>query len=959
MKTNRQRRHQLALPPALFAVGLVSSVSCFAAVAPAPAKLTNAAQAKYGARISLTVTKEGSRDPTTQPEDAFDGNIHTRCILRGALPYTFTIELPSAIALDRITFADSDYETERAPKEIEITLDNGPAIRQTLALLRPEKRKPSWQEVALGGRTARVVRITVLSNHEPSPTVNWGGLGEIALLTSSDLDAQFAVPGADSASAATFIHPPSLTEGGTAPQKVTLPPVAAPGEHPRLLLTRGEIAALKTTLAGSERGVAAMKGLLQVANGDAGMAVNFPDPKGPLGQIKDRGDAVAKQHDRLSLAAGTLGVAYALTGNISYAAKAAEILRGYAERYDAYPEHKGVNRNDTGKVMGQRLSEAMWLIPLIESYDYLYDSPALTAEDKQRIETQLIRPAIAFIRNKPTDAEAAARDSRTPGWRTAAPVKGNAANWLLFYNAATMMAGAVLNDTNMKDLAAADFRHLLFNGIGADGMWEEGAIGYQFFAMSALTGGLETAARQGIDLWSFDDNRMKRLYDSPLRYAYPDGSAPGINDSSRVRFGDWSTMTYDYAYLRYGDPAYAYLVNASPRQLQTSEGVYFPTRIYTPLPEPKAISFPSTVFESLGYSILRSPRTYALIDYGPHGGVHGHFDKLNLILFATGADGKGDEMGGEPKFHRYEDPLHDEWTKATIAHNTLTVNETNQIASEGKLLLFEDTAPFKIMRAESTTSAPGARLDRTVVVTTDAVLDLFHGQSATSRTWDRTLHFQGSLAGMPPASPNATPLGARDGYQHLNVAAHRPVTDTAWTGVWATTIGPFSATVAGAPGQEVILARGPDDDQIALARQTGDRADFAMAYSLHGASPIKTLRSLSTVSTGDPNTVAVEMTQANGVVTTVIVAHGSGAWKTLGWESDARVLCVQQKGVEKTLLIAGGSFATGKDIGRVRHPAAGNYLIRQSGSGNVEFVSAWSPNVLSPQLAGAHLKLGK
>jgi hypothetical protein len=435
------------------------------------------------------------------------------------------------------------------------------------------------------------------------------------------------------------------------------------------VLTRREIEELTTTRAGTERGKAALAALVGSANGAVNSSLDFPDPKGPLGQINDRGDEIAKRHDRLSIAAGTLGVAYALTGDARYASRAAEILRGYAERYDAYPEHKGVNKNDTGKVMGQRLSEAMWLIPLIESYDYIYHSPALTTADKQRIETQLIRSAVTFIRRRGSAAaEAAERDSSNPGWRTTAPKKGSAANWLLFYNAATMMAGAVMNDQDLKDLAAADFRHLLFNGIGSDGMWEEGAIGYQFFAMSALTGGLETAARQGIDLWSFDNNRMKRLYDSPLRYAYPDGSAPGINDSGRTRFGDWSTMTYDYAYLRYGDPSYAFLVNASPRQLQTSQAVYFPTRIYNPVPEPKAISFPSTVFESLGYSILRAPRTYALMDYGPHGGTHGHFDKLNLILFATNANGKGDELGGEPRFYRYEDPLHGEWTRQTVAH---------------------------------------------------------------------------------------------------------------------------------------------------------------------------------------------------------------------------------------------------------------------------------------------------
>ncbi|MES2459216.1 MAG: alginate lyase family protein [Armatimonadota bacterium] len=950
-KSNRQCCHFDPILPALLTFGLASGAACSIAstttvVQPASAaKLTNAAQPRYGARVDVATTKEGSRDPATSPDAAFDNDVHSRCVLRGSPPYTFTIELAASLPLERIAFAHSDYLTERAPKDIEISLDGSPAIRHTLALQRPERRKAAWQEVSLNGKTARVVKITILSNHEPSTTVNWGGLAEIAVLTSADLDARFAVPGGTSASAATFVHQPPLTATGITVPKVNLPPVAPPDEHPRLLLTRREVADLKSALASSERGKSALKGLLDTANGAVTAPLDFPDPKGPLGQLNDRGDDVAKRHDRLSLAAGTLGMAYTLTGDPRYATRAAEILRGYAERYESYPEHKGVNKNDTGKVMGQRLSEAMWLIPLIQSYDYIYDSPALTSADKQRIETELIRRAVAFIRRKGTaQEEATERDSRDPGWRTAPPKKGSAANWLLFYNAATMMAGAVLNDGDMKDLAAADFRHLLFNGIGSDGMWEEGAIGYQFFAMSALTGGLETAARQGIDLWSFDNGRMKRLYDSPLRYAYPDGSAPGINDSTRSRFGDWSTMTYDYAYLRYGDPAYAFLVNASPRQLFTSQAVYFPTRVYNAVPEPKAISFPSTVFESLGYGILRAPRTYALMDYGPHGGTHGHFDKLNLILFATNASGKGDEIGGEPKFHRYEDALHGEWTKETVAHNTLTVNESNQIASEGKLVLFEDTAPFKVMRAESTTSAPGARLDRTVVVTPDAVIDLFRGHSASSRTWDRTLRFQGTLAGFPAATATAKPLGTRDGYQHLKVFERRPATDASWTGTWSTTIGPFAATVAGASGQEVILARGPDDDHIALARQTGERADFAVAYRVgDGSGSVKSFRAMPT---GDPGTVAVEMTMTDGSTTTVIVAHQPGVWKALGWESDARVLCLQQKGTEKTLLITGGSYAVGKEIGTVRRPSAGNYLIRQIGAGKTEMLSGWSPKTI-------------
>jgi len=124
------------------------------------------------------------------------------------------------------------------------------------------------------------------------------------------------------------------------------------------------------------------------------------------------------------------------------------------------------------------------------------------------------------------------------------------------------------------------------------------------------------------------------------------------------------------------------------------------------------------------------------------------------------------------------------------------------------------------MRAATTTAVPGVLLDRTVVVTPDGVLDLFHGGSATRRTWDRTLRFQGVLDGVP--ATDGKPLGTSDGYQHLYAASPIPAAQ-GWAGIWQTSAGEFQATLAGAPGQNVVLARGPDKDQIALARQEGEK----------------------------------------------------------------------------------------------------------------------------------------
>ena len=278
--------------------------------------------------------------------------------------------------------------------------------------------------------------------------------------------------------------------------------------------------------------------------------------------------------------------------------------------------------------------------------------------------------------------------------------------------------------------------------------------------------------------------------------------------------------SYDYAWLRWGDPRHAVMVNSSPRQLISTEAVYFPTRVYDTLPEPQAVSYPSTVFGNLGYAILRDASKFALLDYGRHGGVHGHLDKLNLLLFS------GDELGGEPRFHRYEDPLHAEWTRQTVAHNTMAVDGRGQQPGTGRLLMFDATEGRQIMRAEVADLYPGTLLDRTVVVLPDAVADIYHARAARRLVCDRTLRFEGKLRGMGTAGQ---PLGLRDGYQHLKVAGREPLTASAER-VWDTPVGPLHVTCVGAPGQEIITALGPDDDQIALLRQTGAEVTFAVIY---------------------------------------------------------------------------------------------------------------------------------
>ena len=882
------------------------------------AGLTNAAQRRYGARFWEEHPAGVVHDQKTPPDCCFDGSAHSRCVFTGT-PYTLYAELCDRLPIEKIALAQSDYAAEAAPKDIEIRLDDGTTLQKTLELKRSTKGKIDWQEVPIG-KPVRRIAITVKSNYPGKAA--WGGLAEIAVLTGESLTKRFELLDHDPASPV-FVHSVSLADE---PRnlKVSLPPRAADGEHPRLLMTKAELAELRRTLPTTEKGKQALKALLDIAEGACHAKLDFPDPKGPLGQLHDRSDVVAKRHSALSYAAGDLGFAYALSGRQAYAHRAAEILRGYAERYAAYPEHRGANGADTGKVMAQRLSEAMWLMPLILAYDYIHDSGELTVADRQAIDEKLLRACVLFIRRKVPANEAAERQKKQPDWRTAVPEvhrEKPSGNWLNFYNAATLLAGSMLNDRDMIDLAAADYRNLIQNGIGSDGMWGEGAIGYQFFALRAMATGMEAAARCGIDLWSFADSRVKLMFDSPLWYAYPDGTAPGINDSGRARSGDWQSMIYDYGWLRYHDDRYARLVNNSPRQLQFSESIFTPTWVYQDLPTPRTVVYPSLVLGNLGYAILRGGDRYALLKYGPHGGVHGHCDKLNLILF------DGNELGGEPRFHRYEDPLHGQWTVQTVAHNTMTVDQSRQSPTAGRLLVFEDLPTAKVMRAEVTDAYPGVLMDRTVVCLGPTVLDLYHGRSRLSHTWDRTLRFNGSLAGMPEVAGSAQPLGVSDGYEHLKRAAERPA-ERGWQGTWHIPGPPareLTALAAGPPGdgkQTALSAVGPDNDQVVLLRQQGSQANFFVAYTNE---PVASGDAVRLLDTQGAKVIAATMTRADAKIS-LFVSIGKEPWQAAGVQSDARVLVVEARGGKVQVTLCGGTYAKGPDFD-VRRATPGNYAI--------------------------------
>jgi hypothetical protein len=403
----------------------------------------------------------------------------------------------------------------------------------------------------------------------------------------------------------------------------------------------------------------------------------------------------AKRADSLSEAAVTLALAYRLTGKPAYATEAAEILTKYAVQYLKYPIHDNDGRLSSGprgaRVYSQELDEAIWLIKMAWAYDLVRDSAALNAESRAAIETRLLRASAQTV-------------GRAPGSTY------NIQSWV---NGAVAAVGFTLNDKKLISEAidgTNGFRAQMRDRV-VDGFWIEGAWHYQFYALEPLERTAQMATRAGIPLWK-QEPHLTDLLASPVALMFPNGKLPAFNDSAEDDLYKHRAL-YETAYSATGNPLFAAIAGHGGGRGGPTEAFLFGVPV---LPETAMPPARSQVFPEAGYAVLRSSDNsmMEIMKFGPHGGVHGHFDKLNELLYA-----KGQLMGIDPGTQLYGAPTHKTWDGQTVAHNTLTVDEQTQKPATGKLLFWVAKPEVTIASADAGDVYFEADLRRTVIMTPD------------------------------------------------------------------------------------------------------------------------------------------------------------------------------------------------------------------------------------------------
>lgn len=516
-------------------------------------------------------------------------------------------------------------------------------------------------------------------------------------------------------------------------------------------------------------------------------------------------EVVAGRKHRSNLAAiETLGQAYALSGKEAYAEYARDLLVKYADVYASYAFHdyQGGTLPKGARLLAQTLDESTAIIGAVWGYDLIYPSPAWTDADRKKVEDRFFREVAKTIQRNDMGIS----------------------NWQSWHNAALSSIGYCLGDERLV-LDAIDgksgFRFQMKNSVLKDGFWYEGSPSYHFYSLDALRWTALGALRAGTDLVYMGEFRAMFL--APTRYLFPDFTYPAVNDSDRFSISRFSGL-YEIAYAWYGDPVYAMAAGKGKRK--NAEALFWGTDA---LPSGRTESLWEPVSDSpgVGGAILTQgePPLSCHIHYGPHGGYHGHPDKLALMVFAHGK-----VIVPDPSRVAYASPLQEGWYKTTLAHNTLVVDRRNQKPAEARSVRFFAGDRCSAVQAECPGAYPGVEMIRTTAVTPGYLLDLFIAKSDSPHVYDLPFHFDGELKKAPETQP-CEPLAGKDGYQYLEAISRGP-SGPFWSAEFhQSNKNRFQFSLIGDPPSTVYLASGltgnpPRRIPMVLASQTGPTARF-------------------------------------------------------------------------------------------------------------------------------------
>jgi len=694
-------------------------------------------------------------------------------------------------------------------------------------------------------------------------------------------------------------------------------------EHPNLILTKAGVENLRKNLGKVPLFDATVQSVKKEVDAEIALGIDTPIPK------DFSGGYTHQRHKQNFLIAQKAGALYQILQDDKYALYIRDMLFQYEAMYQELPVHPQERSYARGKLFWQCLNDSNWLVYMSQAYDAIYET--LSVAERDQLENNLFRPFADFISIGNPQFYNRVHNHSTWG------------------NAAVGMIALVMNDDELLQRALygiendglaldardndgglikvegqkAGFLANLEEPFSPDGYYTEGPY-YQRYAMYPFL--IFALAMHNVSpemqVFEHKNNVLLKAVNALLNLSDADGEFFPLNDGQKgMSYYTSSLVTaVDVAYY-YGEqnPQLLSIAQQQNEVLLDESGLSVAIGIRDGKSQPfvkKSINLrDGQNGDQGGVGILRygNEELTLVFKYAAQGLSHGHYDKLSYSLYDKGNEvlqdyglarfvNIGQKGGGN---YLKENKT---WAKQTIAHNTLTQNQTSHFNGDyetgskyhSQLQFFDASKDdVQVVSAKEVNAYPGTEMQRTMAMIklnnfeNPVVLDIMKVSSASKNQYDFPFYFMGQVINMnfEYDSPDSlSPLGKDNGYQHLYLEGKgKPSGETtqfSWLGNGTF----YTLTTATNAADELLLTRlGAKDPEFNLRRDaafmirrkaTGDTV-FASVIEPHGAySSVSELSENSDSSIAqlkvvfdDANYTAVSIIDKKGQVSLFILAN--------------------------------------------------------------------------------------
>ena len=568
-------------------------------------------------------------------------------------------------------------------------------------------------------------------------------------------------------------------------------------EHPKLILTKKGVENIRKNLGNIPIFDNTLQAVKEEIDAEIALGIETPIP------LDYSGGYTHTRHKKNFLALQKAGLLYQILNDEKYAKYVKEMLLQYEEMYKTLPLHPKTRSYARGKLFWQCLNDSNWLVYVSQAYDCIYNY--LSEEERNKLETNLFRPFADHISIDSPQFYQRVHNHSTWG------------------NAAVGMIGLVMNDEELIERALygikglnldktakdddggylnkdgkAGFLANIEEPFSPDGYYTEGPY-YQRYAMYPFlifAEGLQNV-RPDLKIFEYKEGVLLKSVNTLLNLSDADGEFFPLNDGQKgMSYYSKELVTAVNIAYKYGNQD-AGLLSVAEKQHQVlldDSGFSVALAIKNGEARPfqkKSINLSDgSEGKQGGVGILRSEDLELVFKYAAQGSSHGHYDKLSFSLYENGQEIIQDY--GLARFVNIEQKgggnylkENKTWAKQTIAHNTVTQNETSHFDAKydigsqhhSELHYFSsENENVQVVSAKETNAYPGTELLRTMVVIKDKdfekpyLLDIMKINSSKENQYDFPYYFLGQVLNTNfdyKTPENLKPLGSKNGYQHL------------------------------------------------------------------------------------------------------------------------------------------------------------------------------------------------